>query len=84
MDFNTCVIKWLALKNGHTSLKICHLVTYATCFKNMNGWKCTSILYKHICKICCMQQDVMCYLSYAIKEKINCMCCMQLKFNYKQ
>jgi hypothetical protein len=40
--------------------------------------------YKHtICTTCCMQLDVTCNLSYAIKAKISYMCYMQLKINYK-
>jgi len=40
--------------------------------------------YKHtICTICCMQLDVICNLSYIIKEKFNYMCCMQLKISCK-
>ncbi len=36
-----------------------------------------------VCTICYMQLDVICNLFYAIKEKINCMCHMQMKISYK-
>jgi hypothetical protein len=59
---------------------VAHVFAYVTCYRNTNGWKCTSIPY-----ICCMYNmphaTNLCNLFYATRAKISCTCHWKLVAN---